>query len=817
MVISNFEFYANNVSNARVPTAEVAPTTPGNFDGSIYSSLSTPILSRVGHDQHVYPQSGNQLTLVFRSNIKATLCGIYGFEDMVETRDPDGRTITITWTVPVGEPAVSRHFGVRAKTAGGEHEIFTIAHINKTSSDVFFGGVGTSTPTLKASAEKPELTSGCTLVIKDGTYSNIDDFIQLGSLGLALPSGYYVGNLTFPNGVYTEHTVGTEQGINVSMFSCIISETPLGAIVDRQHKGPFALHMQGNDSVSPGLSNLNVSGGTGNQNDGGRTVRGVLFMGFAIRGASAACARVKKSGFIDCSIVDDHSLEAPQAGSVAWTGDGAVVTYTGTEDCIMEGNHVFGNLRYAVSFYVVHKSAQRKTMLTSGAMQGANGEIYNAVAYYNNLNHKNYNCWDLDSADYILGGVRYPQFPDLTNKIDVQKRWLPGETYDGNVIVTYGMNTAVRGLNDNIDMYGQAHLNDGRPGLAHVNRSGQNTGENDILENSYGWYTRRTEFDINPHENYPNGNDGPPALYGGKVTYDGVTCGRADWVPVTSASMIAPWYSAGHAANIKNVAIVSATWDTAANFTDTVFYGDGANTTYVTDIGGLIVVDPPANMNATWPAAATDYDLIAKENCQTQGIKYTCRVEPKSPLEGDPRPCQDIFRTKGRYLTFWNFGPTLTKQTDFETVYEDVNWYNRLSVSRIRREHQLYQCTSNGLSLDGNKGHADGGTSRADYYQLTFGMTTDSPDNCPYIINIWGYVTGDTAVLTWDGVPAEYRGQATGYDFYINDALAAENQDLDSTEIRFSGLTAGSKEIYMIVKDPVRGNSGPSKPITLVI
>lgn len=821
MTISNLDFYANNVADVREPSADVVPTSPGSFDGEIYSSLDTPVISRVGHVQHVYTQSGQQLILVFRSNIKATLCGLYGFEDMIETRDADGRTITLTWNVPNGEAGVSRHFGARAKTAGGEHEIFTLAHINKVPEDIFFGGIGTSRPTLKSAAENPALTQGCTLVINPGDYSDPDDFIQLGSLGLQHPSGYYNGNLVFPNGVHTVHTVGTEQIINVSKFSCIVALDPLSVKINRHHRGPFALHMQGNDLISPGLPNPNVSGASGYQNDGGRTVRGILFMAFALRGGTATCARVKKSGFIDCSIVDDSTLENPPPDSVLWFGDGAGVYYSGTEDVILEGNHIFPNHRYGVSCFVAHKTAQRKTLVTMGAMQGYEGEIFNAIAYYNDLKHVNYNCWHLDSAEYAMGSVRYPNYldsgtPNFDNKITMLSRQQPGDLYDSTTIRSYGGNTTVKRLNDQIDMFGHAHLNDIRSSLVHCNGSGRNTLVPDNLENSYGWYTRRVEFDINPGE--LTDPEQLPCLWGGSIEYNGVTVGRTDDAMV-SASAIGPHHDPADQdlrCDITNVAVVSSSWNYQSNFTDTLFYGDG-DSSYVRSIAGVLVVDPPANINTAWTLRASNYDAITKGNAHAQGIKYICRVEPKSPLAGDPRPCQDIFRTKGRYLTFWNYGETADPHPDFRTVYENVNWYNRLSVAKVREEHQNFLSLTNGLALDGNKGHAAGATSRADYYQLTYGVTTDDPDNCPYIINIWGYVDGTTAVVTWDGVPPEYRGQATGYNFYINDVLAAENQSLDATEIRFTGLTSGSKEIYMVVVDPVRGNSGPSKPFNLVI
>lgn len=831
--IMNTSFFATSKNGERTPVAtfdtvepEVPeiPVDPEVPDGptvpvdGVYASLVAPVVTRLEHTQHVYVDQGTTLTLKFRSDIKATLCGLYGFEDMVETRDPDGRTITITWNVSANEPAVTRHFGCRAVTAGGQSEVFTLVHIGKVEADVFEYGLGTARTTLKSAAEDPGLTAGCTLVIKDGFYDDLEDYIQIGSLGLSYPAGYYNGNLTFPNGVHTTSTIDGETVVDVSKFSCIIAETPLGVIVDSQHKFPFALHMQGNDSISTGLPNGEISGATGNQNDGQRSVRGILFMGFAVRGGGLTQNRTKKCGFVDCSAIDDNTLQNPKPNTVQWTGDGSLQSGSGHEDSLLEGCHLFGNHRYMALAFFSHKMAQRKTLMTSGAAQTSNEGLFNAISYYNSYKYLNNNCWNLDSAEYISGAIRFPNlvnsgFTDFSNPIDVTTRNVDGDDYDENTFHCYGSNTMVKGLNDVTLMWGHAYLNGGAPALIHNRASGSNTLTADYIGNSYCWYGRSIEFDVDPFD----GGELWPSLWGGNIVYDGLTIGRNDALYAGQSSALAPGFnplegSADVRPAILNVAVVSPSWDYTTRATDTVFYSDGS-TNRIREIGGILVVDAPPNINTSWTSRAINYTSVSKAEAVDAGIKYITRVEPGV---NDARPIQDLFRTKGRYLTWWNNRASTTEHPNFYTEY-NVNWYNRLSVSRVTRERQEYESVTNGLTLTGNLGCSAGATSRADYYQTTFGTTVDVPENCPYVINVYAYVFSGVYVLTWDTIPDEYIGSASGYNIYVDGVLNTANVSLNTTEFRVSGLSLGSHTVQVEVIDAVRGNSGLSKLIPLAV
>ncbi len=801
--ITNTTFYANNVSNARVPLAGNVVVEAGVFNGSAYTNSSVPTLSRVGHSEDVFVQQGSTLVLTFESNVRASLFRLYGYEDSVLTYSDDGKRITMSWQPPLTMAGHSWYFGARAVTHGGSEVLFTRVHVGKTAADIKWCGVGTSTPKIQDGVDDTSLSSGDTLIVKNAIYKGADNAIQIGVNSRGIPAG-----MTFPSGQHVITDVNGELIVDVTKFTNIMSETPNGVTMDRELSHGDAISFHGSDTINENLTIPAISGSGGSAGDGGRLTRAIGIVGFTLQDfQSISINRSKKIYLSGLSLVSTKNYD-----SEIGNGDGSSISFNGAEDCIVENIMGIMNDRALFAHYPAsHKCKLRNFILTQGSTALNNEGITQSFLAYGAIKPKFHNGLVLDAWEFRNGTTR-----TLTNTSTVDLPSVTGvdvlDITESPVLSTDGRyidrdaGKATNARNDQCELRNVVVYNDYGTALWNSFNSGYISQLRDSIEEC-------VFFNAKPSAaQYATNADS--ILSGQLMQLKNVTVGKTD--------ILQPYYNASvlvaTAPKIDGLGIINPTWNTQLSDLDTVIQASESSQGFAISFGDIAIVNEPPNASSQFKTGATTFTSITNQNAVAQGIKYITRVEPNSPMEGGNEFAQNVFRTYGRNLTFENDFNSQNPPAEFSTWY-NVNWIDSLPLELMCDHRRTYQFTSvKGVTVSGNSGFAHDTCGRPDDYLMAAGTQPSNPENTPYVVDI--YVrelgSGDVSVV-WRPPCIKYRENINAVDVLVDGNVFAENQPPDTTEVLLSGLSSGQRTIQVKYKNNIQGDSGLSHPKTVTV
>jgi len=772
----------------------------GDVDGSGTSTLGpAPTITRKTHDHQVFVSAGGVMSVTYVADGDCTLVPKRPRANMTTSRTDDGRELTITWNVPIGEAGDSTYIGCEAWVYGGDtsenvNSLWDILHIGKDPDDIKTIGIDTAYPVLQAGIERPDLDSGDTVIIKDNTeadptYSDFFDVLNVGYWG-GTSGG--TTNFSTPNGVSTSvRTVnvygqdgvtitGTEEIKKVDKFTTIMAETPLGVILDREHDRR-GCSMQGNFRGQ----------------DGNREVYGVKIKGIAQRHGPETflLEGVDECAFEFCTLVMDTNPEQFEAknGRDWYFGDQANWSNIASrssyfERCMSIGNDRYGAINGKSPEYLPAGTKHctfRQMIHTTACGQANIQRIFGGFNHYGARSNDRLNCMVVDSAFYEEG---------------LRPRY------------TYIATTA---------SYGQYQAPYEHASFMAVNEVGDDYYDEGLLSLNTTTHGYRTEHDDNSMRSQlknsvfwdRKGDVGAsPMMYVSRMDVDNVTVGKNSY-PVSPSCVNDIGFSASTRASLSQLLMIHGAWDYAHASSDKTISGQGDSS------DGDMCIIPPSAANSTYAGdIAGETLLIESSNAKSSGAHYISRTEENSTLRDLGIGCPNLFPQVSAGGGFRLDGDR--DRYDGSGGFQYVNWLSEAPWIEFRRERQQYSCVANGLLFTGAVGMGKAGVNPTDYINR-FGTTPNSPLNCPYIDNFYAKALGGGSVrLWWRPVCPAYRATITGYHLYIDGVKVTTDANpvpKDQTSYTYTGINTGSRNFNIVVIDPTLGNSGFSTTLLVTV
>lgn len=771
----------------------------GNIDGSGTSTTGTaPGLTRKTHDQDIFVVSSGTMTVTYVADGDCTILPKRPRADMTVSYTDNGREMTITWNVPANERGDSTYIGAEAWVYGSnaaEEAVTSIwdrLHINKTAGDIKVIGAGTSYPIIQTGIERTDIAAGDTIVINDGTYTDFYDVINFGYWGGETGG---VANTTTPNGVSDGVTTvnvigddgvtvtGTEDIISISKYTAVMAATPLGVVLDRGYRnrgcrfyGDYRPTFQG----------------------GGRNLHGVKVKGVALRRWLDAFSieHADDCHFEFCSAVSDINPEDYEAATnrtwganyeSSWNNGGSF-SMTSARNCSFNTTHSISNARFGYIFGSQTLAGTRgskhssvmKSMHTTACVYPYSNIRVQSYTWYGARSIDTTNCMSIDSAFFEAG---------------YRDRYKPS-TFEQNTVSTveHFSFISTNNLGDDIYSEGLISLNTTSGGYRSKANSSmiQSTVKNSVFWDKKGLISFR------------------PMVEAQSTDFLNITVGKNATVGIGVSSCIRD--GADYNGVYENVLMLSGPWNYSYSSTDTSISGSPQSG----DLNFGII--PPENSNPAYMAGVTDVTLIQAQNAKTSGAHYISRTNPGSTLNSQNVGCPDVFPAVGT-------GGNLKLDAD-RTRYDGtggnqyVSWLSEIPWIEFRRERQSYDCLANGQTFTGNVGIGKTGVNPTDYINR-FGTTPLAPLNTPFIADIYGKALGSGAVnIWWRPVCPAYRASITGYHLYIDGVKvtpAGSQLSKESHSFSFTSVNTGARNFQIVVVDPVNGNSGLSRPLSITV
>lgn len=748
----------------------------GNVDGSGTSTTgSAGSVTRKTHSQDIFTSAGATLTFTYVADFDCSWVLKGGYEDMTTSVTDDGRELTVTWNVPSGEPGDSTYVGAEAWRYGDDTSeeytaIWDRLHIGKASSDVVRGGIGQSITIIQDAAESLLSTAGNTLIITDGDYSDDRDFFHVGYHNFTQSAATSIANgvHTIVNG--TDHVGATYSDANVTKYTVIMAETPLGVKLLRNGR-QGGISFYGNQSYRAG------------GNNGFRSVIGIKAKGFAVRNAvpdATGNAAISDQRAIRCSFDYCSGLEDLVIGEASgYSGDGSIIRSRNSVNTNREYCQAFGNQRMLCGVFFGTGSASlyttfRGVLATNGCTQMVREDKAQTFTSYGSAAGSWLNCYGLDGAFFADGAI------SGANRIDQNHCF-----------------AQTNGGNNDIVVNGSLMLNDVRAGTF-SNSSGSETGNNDRFINTTFWGR------LDRNSAYP---DGSYMLRGDKLSLEGVTVGKNDNI------FLSPPLSTGWiGGNLDNLAIVSPTWDVYPGTSETMLLANGTLSAQ-----NKLTIVANYHVDPNIRNAVTSYYKFDRVDARQVGCYYISRQEPNSTFSDENLGARDIFIAVGRY---GKFRPDSGWDTEYDGTggNEYVNRISRMPWLEFRAERQLYDCTSNGNQYLGTVGVGKTGINPIDYINR-FGTTPSKPLNCPHPTDIYGKALGSGQVaIWWRPVSPAYRDTITGVELFIDGINVTPVQlPKSTTTYTHTGVNTGTRNFQVRYVDPVYGNSGLSRTYQITV
>ena len=762
--ITNKTFYSNAVPRTPVIDTNTPPVEDPNAGGNqgvptgsdIIALGSVPNITRVGHTRDIFVALGATMSISYQADGDCVLLPKGGYEDMVPSWSTDGRTMTLTWDCPVDEPADSTYIGVEVWVHGDTSTTEAYAvHWDR----LHVGKTAGDIKYIGANTDWPVLYPA--LATRNDYVAGDTAVITDGTYSTnddIVTIGYSASkyNTTFPNGTTTDITFEGNTFKYPVAHSNIMAETPLGVFLDRQHR---------EGGVAMGGDNR-PSSSTSNRQTQAINILGIDCLdtpyGFSLGGLDSCSINYS------ASVVSTLKTESPLS-----FGNGSNMGKRGTRNANFEYNLSFGNQRM-LNFDGSDNIAGtwRGIFATNACTQLGDDFVTQTFTGYGSIDHDWLNCWSIDGALYALGIIN----DNLGRK----------PSPNGAFITTNGQGH---------DYYGEGllTLNTVRAGVFSDDPNPRNN-----IKSSVFWHKANVLNDVGSPMNLRS------HVGRGKHNLENVTMGKSLTASETGASSI---QSGGLDNNFLRCLIANAVWGNPNP--DTV--SDATSSAQFTD---LYVVKPPTSISSVL-TASTGY-ASSTNTPKNLGLHYISRIEEGSVLDLLPnkRGCKNLFAARGRY------GKRYSDES--HEVYDGtgglpyVNKMARGPWFEFRRSRQRYNCTSNGLNFTGDVGIAADGVHPVDYVNR-FGTDPSTPENCPYIDDIYGVVDGTTVNLFWRPVCAAYRATITSYTLLIDNAVAQENIDPTSIGVSIANVPAGERRFEIICIDPTYGNSGKSTPVILTV
>lgn len=749
----------------------------GNPTGTaIITTHLAPVISRKSHQKDIFVPRGSTMSITYTIPVDGFMQAKGGPASLTQTYSPDGRELTLTWVCPADASGDSTYIGVECWTYGNDLvESYTLLydrlHIAKTSADIVWGGYGTQNPIIKNAVDNLLTAAGRTVIIANGLYTNDRDVIHVGFDNFTQSNAASVANGVATQYQDTDFKGDTFTNYRIQKYSCVMAEDPGGVTIDRDGKNT-AISLYGNSSY-PGNRTLN----------GGRSVLGFHIAGFNVDDAAYTFCGMNKTYRTKFSYIfakQDLVMPNPR-GNQTWTGDGAIFYATDNVSAIFENCGVIGNER------LLNNNGRQATSIvwrgvlaTSGAVQLRNDKACQVFVAYQGHDVSWINCYNLDSADFAAATVPHQ-----------------GGEVDRNVAFV-----GTNGDNTNLRTWGCLSLRDSRIGW-YSDESGRRTNTPDILENTVFW----------DKINIPGRSKEGPMIQGGLFRINGVTVGK-NQTPYSQLRFSAICNYRNSTLNfndnrILNLLAVSPRWNYPVN-------GDT-----IVDLPAQVSIIDKIGVIADYSPTDSAISRIARyysarvANASSEGLRYISRREPGSKIDIEGLGARNIFILKGEYGSYRD-------EAAANTIFDGTNgnpYVNAISRSPwqlMRASRRRYACTSNGISVSGNSGWAQGYIHPVDYINRQ-GVTSDKPLNTPFIEDIAGYLKGSSAVLTWRPVCVAYRSTITAYDIYVDGIRVAQNVSKRATSYEIAGLNSGRRLFNIVVKDSVTGDSGMSRTIPIEI
>lgn len=766
----------------------------GNVDGSGTSTLGpAPGVTRKTHSADIFVAAGGVMAVTYVADGTCTLVPKRPRADMTLSRTDDGRELTITWNVPAGEPGDSTYIGVEAWVYGDDTSenvtsLWDRLHIGKVAGDVKTIGVGTSYPVLQNGIERPDVDAGDTIIIKDGTYTDFYDVVNVGYWGG--PSGG-VTNFTTPNGVSTGVTTvnvigsdgvtvtGTEDIKSVDKFTTIMAETPLGVVLDRQHnRRSCSLY------------------GNYRGRDGNREVYGVKIKGIAQRHGPSTfvISGADECAFEFCSIVMDTNPEDYIAATGrTWTfGDGALWDSYANRNCYFENCISIGNHRYGLIIRSTPESNERaskhcsfRKMIHTSACSYSNEErIHGGFNFYGARTSERLNLLCVDSAFYEAG--HRDRYTFIPTTLSYGQGIAPAE---------HASFLTVNESGDDFYDEGLISLNTTTSGYRLEN---DNQNIRSSLKNSVFWDKK--------------GSTGSGAMvYISRMDVDNLTVGKSS-NSINESCVRDIGFNASTRASFSKLLMIHGAWDYGYASGDKTISGQGDSS------DGDMCIIPTSATNSTYTGdIAGETTLIGSSNAKSSGAHYISRTEEGSTLRGLDLGCSNVFPQIG--VGGQRFLDGDRDRYDGTGGNQYINWLSEAPHLEMRKERQEYSCLANGLQFSGALGMGKAGVNPTDYINR-FGTTPSHPLNAPYIDNFYvKALGGGGAIAWWRPVCPAYRSTITGYHLYIDGVEITTNGPLkkDQTTYTYNTINPGTRAFNIVVIDPTYGNSGFSTTVLVTV
>lgn len=713
-----------------------------------------PNITRKNHEKNVFVAKGASVSITYVADGDCTMMPKWGYEDMTTSYTDDGREMTLTWSCPANEPTDSTPVGVEVFVYGPEDTsdlylaVWDILHVGKTEADI----VPFNSNISIRNNFSGMTSSNATLIVPDAVYTRDDD-------ELGLRDNNRANSLLPVNGKFTESGSGTSKTYTVEENAVIISETPLGAVIDRNGRA------------------------------GGIVIAGDIpeFSGYSVTGAARAVALKIKSFLLKNSGRGNIGLIKAEASAIDgcenvqdmryqelnnfWTGDGACIGQTVNLACSMEYTAAIGNERLLNLFsFTLTNAARRsqikKNMSTQACVQLVNENICQDFSLYGGIDSSLINCIAVDDAFFADGVKRYSS--------------------------GFGPNLNFSFINTN-----QANLSTTLSRCMNFNSV-----------KSFFWNNNNSTLDSTKSlakncisaikKTHPSGS-GFSAFHRGH--YDIENCTLGNYEKYTNYSA----FSDVGNDDIDNVLLINMTWDRGTP--DSIMGGNSQPN--ITNIG---VINPPTDISPLISSLDSYYSYVDAESA---GLKYWTRAEDGGPAHAAGLGAIDFWCAQGRYGKFVD--------DNDNTVYNGdgvpyVNWLQRSPWREKQKARAQYShTTDDGDVFSGDVGVNAPGVHPVDYFHRK-GVSPSNSTVCPYIEDIYHKVLSDGTVrLWWRPVCPAYRGTITGLDFYVDGVRVAENQDKRYTRFDIQDLNSGTRAVWIVCRDTTYGDSGHSRKITAVI
>lgn len=769
--ITNKVFFSNAVPRVPVidssvppvedPTSNPTPDVGQPTGTAIITPGTVPNITRVAHSKDIYVALGTTMSISYLADDNCTLLPKGGYEDMVVTYSTDGRTMTLTWACPVDEPADSTYIGVEVWVHGDTSATEAYAvhwdrlHVGKTVSDLKYIGKNTSRAVLyPALADHTDYNGGDTLIISNGTYSATDDSIAVGYT----PTGDF--NLNLPNGVVELITYEGESFYSPIKHTNVMAEDPLGVYLDRQDRAG-GVTIRGDARTGPHYSN--------------RTAHGINVLGIDCLNHPNGFEMERTDS---CSINYSASVQDANRDDISIPfGDGSNHIKRATRNCNYEYTLSFGNQRLLnLDSNGDGKGIWRGIFATNGATQVEGEHITQTFTGYGAVSEDWLNCWAIDGG-LFAGGIRNTSngTPPFPNAVFITTN-TQGHEYYGEGLLA---------------------LNTVRAGVFSHEPSPAN-----IFKSCVFWQK------LSLNNSQGNEMNTRPFISRGTHQFANITMGK-NLSAVDGTAHMFDLYGAS-SSSFDKCLVVNPIWDRPGS--DTLANPDGGNP--INQFSDLYIVSESSSLDSEISSSANFQLSTALP--KDLGFHYISRIEPDSVLAAvaGTRGCQELFPAVGRY------GKRYTDES--REVYNGtggrprVNKMARSPWFEFRKARKRYSCSSNGQNWSGDVGIAQDGVHPVDYVNR-FGTDPSTPQNCPYIDDIYGVVNGTDVLLFWRPVCAAYRGTITSYSLYIDNALYIENISPTTTSYLVSGVSAGARKFEIVCVDPTHGNSGKSTPVPLTV